>query len=145
MLITHEAIGQDWQKIFGQQSKIIQRIFGFLVIKKMNDPSSSYCILVVLPLQTYNTALSKTTPAHVQGLCVLHSQPARTRFTSIRGHRSFSASKSSRYPPQPPFGLSITTIRILKSATSISFHHHKRALYPQKIHPKKNCNCLAFF
>ena len=115
VLITHEAIGQDWQKIFGQQSKIIQRIFGFLVIKKMNDPSSSYCILVVLPLQTYNTALSKTTPAHVQGLCVLHSQPARTRFTSIRRSSVIFGIKVLPISASAPFfGLSITsTIRIL--------------------------------
>jgi hypothetical protein len=46
--------------------------------------SSSYCcILVVLPFK-HIILLSKTTPAHVQRLCVLHSQPARTRFTSIR-------------------------------------------------------------
>ena len=80
-MVTHEA--KDWQKIFIWQN-YSTTVNAFLVVKKINDPSSSYCILVVLPLQTYNTALSKTTPAHVQGLCVLHSQPARTRFTSIR-------------------------------------------------------------
>ena len=81
-MVTQHAGRRTGKKYYFGQISIIQRIFAGG--KKINDPSSSYCILVVLPLQTYNTALSKTTPAHVQGLCVLHSQPARTRFTSIR-------------------------------------------------------------
>ena len=142
MVTQHTGRRTGKKYYFGSKFQLFN---AFLLVKKINDPSSSYCILVVLPLKhiiLHSRKLHQLT-YKVFVYCTLN--PLEHVSHPFVGHRSFSASKSSRYPPQPPFGLSITTIRILKSATSISFPHHKRALYPQKIHPKKNCNCLAFF